>query len=192
MKKILNVFIVIVLSACSSVQIISDYDRTVDFQAYKTYKFLPWNEDNSELVDPYGQRRIYNAIREEMNARGYSETEENPELTISPLVIIEEKTGTTAYTNYYNPGGYYGYYGYGYGGWGFGMGYSTTSYSEYTYQKGTLLIDLFDAEEKELVWQGGASGEMTDDRHRGEGEKERKMKILMRMIFNKYPVKKQN
>jgi hypothetical protein len=190
MKNIVIIlFTVILLSSCSSLQIISDYDKTVDFTTYKTYTFLPWNENNSKMVGPYGQRRIYMALRNELNSRGYVEDENNPDLAISPLVIIEEKTGTTAYTNYYNPGGYYGYYGYGYGGWGVGMGYSTTTYSDYTYLKGTLLIDMFDTSKKELIWQGGAVGEVEDDRHRGDKEKERKTNIIMKRVFSQFPVK---
>lgn len=189
MKRItIYLLLISVFASCSSIQIINDYDKSVDFSSYKTFTLLPWNEDNSKLVGPYGQRRIYNSIRTEMESRGYVEDDTNPDVALSPIVVIEQKTGTTAYSNYYSPGGYYGGYGYGYGGWGMGMGYSNTTYSEYEYMKGTLIIDLFDVDRKELVWQGGAVGTYDDDRNRGDKEKDRKMAIVMRRIFSKYPV----
>lgn len=44
--------------------------------------------------------------------------------------------------------------GMGAGAWGWGNGSSTTTYSEYDYQEGTLVADLYDAGSKKLVWQG--------------------------------------
>jgi hypothetical protein len=55
-----------------------------------------------------------------------------------------------------------GYGGYGYRGWGGmgGMGTSTTTVSEYLV--GTLVVDIFDAKTKALLFRGTASDEISD------------------------------
>ena len=82
---------------------------------------------------------------------------------VSTYVHIDEEKGVTAYNNYYgSPGyGYYGGFGYGYG-YGYG-GVSTTTYQEYSYQVGSLIIDFYDQEEKKLVWQGIGSDQLSDN-----------------------------
>ncbi len=50
-------------------------------------------------------------------------------------------------------------YGYRYGRYGRRVGTYTTVQK---YQQGTLVVDLVDAKEKELVWRGWAKGEVND------------------------------
>ncbi|HET7292851.1 MAG TPA: DUF4136 domain-containing protein [Vicinamibacteria bacterium] len=51
--------------------------------------------------------------------------------------------------------------GYGYRGWGgMGMGTATTTESEYTV--GTLVVDVFGAKQKNLLWRGSAEDELSD------------------------------
>ena len=52
-----------------------------------------------------------------------------------------------------------GGYGYRYGGMG-GMGTASTTVSEYTV--GTLVVDMFDAKTKNLVFRGTAEDEISD------------------------------
>ncbi len=53
-----------------------------------------------------------------------------------------------------------GGYGYRYGGMG-GMGTASTTVSEYTV--GTLVVDMFDAKTKNLVFRGTAEDELSDN-----------------------------
>jgi hypothetical protein len=50
--------------------------------------------------------------------------------------------------------------GYGYRGWGGMGGTATTTESEYTV--GTLVVDIFDAKGKSLLWRGVAQDELSD------------------------------
>jgi hypothetical protein len=59
-------------------------------------------------------------------------------------------------------------FGYGYGsGWyyGGGMGSSTTTATTYT--KGTLIIDIWDAESKELIWRGISTATVPSNPEKG-------------------------
>ena len=54
--------------------------------------------------------------------------------------------------------GGWGYYGYGMGG-----PVSTTT-RVVEYEEGTLVVDIWDADNKELVWRGSASGIMLSEK----------------------------
>jgi len=45
--------------------------------------------------------------------------------------------------------------GFGYGAWWGGGSYTT---SVHTYVQGTLIVDLYDAKTKKMVWRGTATG----------------------------------
>ncbi len=163
-KLVLLAILAIGLSACqSSMSVVSDSDRSVDFNQFRTFQMLPWPEELNSLVSRNSQIMIDQAIEEVMARYGYTLVEKNGDLVISSYVHIDEETGVTAYNNYYGPSGYgyYGGFGYGYG-YGYG-GVSTTTYQEYSYQVGSLIIDFYDQKEKKLVWQGIGTDQLSDN-----------------------------
>ncbi|MEA1898720.1 MAG: DUF4136 domain-containing protein, partial [Bacteroidota bacterium] len=86
--------------------------------------------------------------------------------------------------------GYGGYYGYGprYGwGPGYGMGNSTTTYNEYNYTVGTLIIDIYDAKAEQLIWESVGSKTITQDQD--SAAKEQNIKKTANQMMYKYPVK---
>ncbi len=167
-------------SSCDSTKYAFDYDKEADFESFKTYKFLPWAPDNSKRVNDLDKDRLYDAIRSELEIRAIQEVAKDPEMFVNIHVILQEKTGVTAYSDYYSP------YGYSYG-FGYGYGYGTTRYSEYSYTDGTIVIDVFDAKQKKLVWQVSAAGEVSENQK--SYQKEAEIRNLMRKLFSFYPVK---
>ena len=55
-----------------------------------------------------------------------------------------------------------GYGGYGYRGWGGGMGMGTATTTESEYIVGTLVVDIFNAKSKALMFRGTAQDELSD------------------------------
>ena len=148
----------IVLGACSSIKVTSDYDKEADFTKYKTYEYYGWAEESDKILNRFQKERIESAFGDEFAKRGLKYVEGNGDMVVSLFVVVDKKTSTTAYTNHYGTGGYgyggggwYGGYGGGYGG--MGMGTSTTTYSENDYLEGTLVVDVFDKAEKKMIWQ---------------------------------------
>ncbi|MCT4622286.1 MAG: DUF4136 domain-containing protein [Schleiferiaceae bacterium] len=182
-------FSAILLTGCeSAMTVTSDYDREVDFTQYKTFQLLPWDENLGDLVSRNSQSIIDNAIKDVLNRYGYVLVEKNADLVVSTYVHVDEKEGVTAYNNYYGPTGYYGGWGYGYGyGYGVGVGMSTTTYSEYTYQVGSLIIDFYDQQEKKLVWQGIGSDELSDNPKKVQN----KIPSYVRQVLYDFPKVKQ-
>ena len=187
-KHLLFTPIILVLAACSSVKVTSDYDKTADFNKYKTFNYYGWQEDSDKILNRFDKERIEEAFGAEFEKRGITFTESGGDAIVSLFIVVDQKTQTTAYTNHY--GGMYGagYGGYGYGGWGMGAGQSTTTYSESDYLVGTLVCDVFDAETKQLVWQAVGSGTVDDN----PNSREKNIPKAVAKIMYKYPIEPVN
>ena len=61
-------------------------------------------------------------------------------------------------------------YGPGMGRGNWSMGANPVSGTVYTYVRGTLIIDVWDAETERLVWRGSAEGIVPEDVQQGEGK----------------------
>lgn len=176
MKKLIRVFpilmVTLLITSCTSVRVASDYDRTANFNTYKTFAFFKNGIDKAEISD-LDKRRILRAIEAELLAKGFTKSE-NPDLLISIFTKSREKI------NVYNNG--WGPYGYGWG-WSpwYWNNYRGTTVSRST--EGTLFIDLIDAKKKELVWQGMGTGYISQNmKHKDE-----RIKEFVAKIMEKYP-----
>lgn len=118
MKKLLTIF-VLLLSSCSSLDAIYDYDKSVDFSQFKTFSFYPWDWKNGFQINEYDKQAILMALQSDLEKKGYKYQKEGGELAVSIFLTLEGKTGS--YTNHY--GGWAGYGGgWGYNGYGYGYG----------------------------------------------------------------------
>lgn len=168
----------IALASCSSISFTSDKDPDADFSQYKTLSYYGWADESSKVLNQLEKTRIETAFADEFKKRGLSIQETGGDIIVSLYIVVDQKTGVTAYNNYYGGGGYYG------AGWGWGMGYGTTTYSEYDYMVGTLLCDVFDSKTKKLVWQGVVSGEIDENPR----NREQNIPRVVRELMKRYPV----
>ncbi|MCB0479804.1 MAG: DUF4136 domain-containing protein [Flavobacteriales bacterium] len=143
---------VILFSSCSSITVVTDYDKTVDFTKYKTYNIKSPRMAGDGTIDPEKLSKrnieaIHSNIELQMNQKGYVKSA-NPDVWIIFYIKIDTKQELrTTSTGYYagNPYYYGGYYGYN-------TGFSDVSVVEYT--EGSIIIDLVDSKDDVLVWQG--------------------------------------
>lgn len=176
--------IAIMLLSCSSVKVVSDYDKTVDFSKYETFEYYGWAEESDKILNRFDRDRIEQAFGEEFAARGLKYVEEGGDLIVTLFIVVEDKTQKTASTTHHGGGGYYGgYYGYG-PGYGWGPSYSTTTVSEYDYQVGTLVCDVFDAESKTLIWEGIGTGTVDEN----PNNRDKNIPKAVKAIMAQYPV----
>lgn len=128
-------------------QIKTDYDRGANFSQYKTYSW-----EKVQTPDPLWVDRIKTAVNAALAAKGWTPVESGGDICI---VAIEMNRNQQTLNTFYD--------GFG-GGWrwrGFGgFGESTTTVD--TYKVGTLVVDLFDARTKSLVWRGASSDTLSD------------------------------
>jgi hypothetical protein len=131
-------------------QVKTDYDRSADFAQYKTYSW-----EHVKTKDPLFVDRIKNAVNAALAARGWTQVESGGDVSI---VAVQMTSNQETLNTFYN--------GFG-GGWGWrrfgggGIGEATTTTE--TYKVGTLVIDLFDAKSKKLLWRGSSSDTLSNN-----------------------------
>ncbi len=172
MKNYLFIFLAAFLfvGGCSSITVVSDYDKTIDFTQFKTFEYYGWADNSDRILTPFDKERIEKAFGDEFRKRGLTYVKEGGDLVVALYIVTEKKSETTAHTSGMGyGGGYGGYYGYG-PGWGWGGGYggmgmasSTTTYSTYDYVVGTLVVDVFDKAGEKLIWESVGSGTVDDN-----------------------------
>ena len=148
--KIYKLFILLcigVLTSCSSVKVVSDYDTKVDFSTYKTFAFYKKGIDKASVSD-LDKKRIMRAIENELNKKGLVKST-NPDILVSIFTKSREKVNVTDNNLGYG-------FGWGYNPWFFG----STNLNINQYTEGTLFIDFIDKNKNELIWQGIGSGAM--------------------------------
>ena len=172
--KIYKLFILLcigVLTSCSSVKVVSDYDTKVDFSTYKTFAFYKKGIDKASVSD-LDKKRIMRAIENELNKKGLVKST-NPDILVSVFTKSREKVNVTDNNLGYG-------FGWGYNPWFFG----STNLNINQYTEGTLFIDFIDKNNNELIWQGIGSGAM---KMSNIDKKEERIKEFVSKIISAYP-----
>jgi len=125
-----------------------DYDKAANFGAIKTFSIKLGTSWGNQI----GEKRVMDEFTEALSAKGWKLVPEGGDA----LVVVHGAGETKRSLNTF----YSGMGGYGYRGWGGGMGTATTTESEYTV--GTLVVDIFEAKTKSLMWRGAAQDELSD------------------------------
>jgi hypothetical protein len=170
----------LMLSACSSTpNTYSNTDPNADFSSYRTYGFLAELSTDKESYKSLESAFLKVAVAQQMDLRGY-EYAANPDLLVNFYINTQDKIQSRQVPTM---GGYYGYRDPFYGGWGgYGMGYETQVSS---YTEGTLNIDVVDARNKKLVWEGAIVGRITESVVKNM---ERSIDSAVAEIYKNYPV----
>src|SRR5262245_60402597 len=130
-----------------------DFDKAADFSAFKTFSTklgTGWNNEISE-------KRVMAEFEQALTEKGWQKVDANPDA----LVVLHGATQTKKSLNTFYSGDM-GWGGYGYRGWGGGMGMGTATTTESEYRVGTLVVDIFNAKTKQLVFRGTAQDELSD------------------------------
>jgi hypothetical protein len=134
---------------------------------YKTFMWIK----QPNVSDPILKQDIVAAVNAQLTAKGYRLVATGADLGVAAhLATQTEKTLNTFYD--------------GFGGgwrWNYGLGDSTTTVT--TYQEGTLVIDLFDAANKQAVWRGTAEQEVSTNPKKESAN----MSKAAEKLFHKFP-----
>src|ERR1700745_1486603 len=128
----------VLTAAAFAQQVKTDYDRNANFGQYKTYSWEKVQTPNPLLVD-----RIKAAVNAVLAAKGWTQVESGGDISIVAIAMTrDQQTLNTFYDGF---GGGWRWRGFG------GFGESTTTVD--TYKVGTLVVDLFETNTKNLVWR---------------------------------------
>lgn len=149
----------VLLSACAAQpEYRSDVDRSVDFTSYETYSYVSKPGTDHAGYSTLTTMRFKAAIDVQMAARGYRLTDSDPELLINFFANVEDRETTRTTTV---PTAGLAYYDYRLNLFGTFPLYETETRSV-EYKQGTLNVDIIDAAEGRLIWEGIAEGRLTN------------------------------
>lgn len=173
---------VITLAGCATTgpDIRTDFDPETDFTRYKTFGFVePLGTDKhgySTLITSYFKA----AAQNEMQALGYTYSDTDPDLLVNFFMNMENRSDVRSGPRI-SAG--YGYYQYRYGLY---LGFPVYERETDTrhYKVGTLNIDVVDAKEKRLIWEGVAEGKLSQEALENPRPA---IQSAVRQIFQHYP-----
>ncbi len=183
-KAAFTIALAVLIIGSAFSQVTTDYDRSVDFTKYKTFSFAGWQKDSEKLLNDLDKTRLRDAFKAEFANRDLKIVTDNADALVSLYLVIDNKTSTTAYTDFNGGMGMGAGRGWGMGVGGVGLGSATTTYSEDDYEEGTLVVDVYDASTQKLIWQGTSQSTVQANASKREKTIPKKVKKLM----NKYPV----
>ena len=155
------------ISGCSSYTFKTDFDESVSFRGYKHYMWYAGKMPDDDVLsaNPLVKKRVAVGVDKALAERGFTiGTEEDFDFVVLIHAGNREKMQVTNYGGY-GMGGYGRGWG-GYGGGGYGGGTDV-----YQYDETTLVIDMYDADKKEMVWRGSVTGVVKDNPNQEEQQK---------------------
>ncbi len=152
-----------------------NYDRSANFAAYKTYQWV--DIPNGSVPDRLIDENIKRTIDEQLAKKGLIKVEKNADVYIGyqAVVSLEKSVNLSGSSD-------------GLGGWGpYGGGFRTGSVQGQTstVPVGILLVDVYDAANKQLVWRGDAI--KTIDLKEDPDKNFKNLQKVMAKLFKKYP-----
>jgi hypothetical protein len=150
-----------------------DYDRSANFNAYKTYQWVDYREVpvGGQLLD----QDIKRAVDAQLAGKGLRRVESGGDLHVGYQAAVSQEKGYNSLGGWGGPGGW----GSPFGGWG------NTRVTTETIDVGKLVIGLFDPAAKRLVWRGSAS--KTLDMSKDPDKNYRNLEKAMAKLFKNYP-----
>jgi len=164
-------FFICVALAPAALATTIDYDGKVDFTRYKTYS---WGT-NTSSGNAAADTRIVETIDQHLQAAGWKKVEAGQgEVVVAAHATVRQDTSVDAF----------------YTGWGPGWGWTATNVGagvgtvvQQKVRVGTLVVDMFDASRKALIWRATAEGALST---KPEENMVRIEKVVTR-IFKKFP-----
>jgi hypothetical protein len=149
-KALIPGALVLLATGCSTLQVATDFDPSVNFAAYRTFAL----KDGAKAKNSIAQVRITKAIVETLEARGLKRVTGDADVKVYAHFVLGRDVRLYSYG--YGMGGWYG------GRWGgWGGGYGATDVQQIP--TGTIVVDLVDGKENRLVWRGTAKDRISRD-----------------------------
>ena len=170
MKNLFLTLLILCCASCSSVRVIYDYDKAINFSNYTTYGYYPEMDTGLSDLD---SKRLLSAIDAAMQQKGILFSEE-PEM----LINIQSR-------DFQNPQN--SAVGVGVGGTGrnVGGGVSIGIPLGGSSMEREIVFDLIDSQKDVLVWQ--AVSESAFREGASPSVKEEKLQQIVAKVFSKYP-----
>jgi hypothetical protein len=158
LSRSLALVAVVLLSACASAP--NTYSASApgtNFGALKTYGFLNEISTDKANYQSLETNFLKVAVAQQMDKRGLRYDPAKPDVLMNFYIHSQDKIKTRQVPTMNT--GYYGYRGGYYDDFGMGGTAYETRIDQYT--EGTLTVDMVDAKQRKLIWEGTVSGRIT-------------------------------
>ncbi len=175
--NIVSLIAILLFASCTTgPKISNEINPEVDLNSLNSFALLPLSlpgADSSAIIR-YG-KAAQDGLKNALTAKGYSESDlANADFTVNLKATVVAKVDVT------NWGYDYGHYG-RQGSWGSGnMGTIDVD----NYEDGTLIIEIFETESKQLAWVGWAKG-----RKKSKGMTRKELRDLIATVLESFPTK---
>ena len=174
-----TVSMIVLIAGCTSgPTIITNSAPGFSLAGYQTFGFLqPLSTDNGNVRTLLSSELI-DSTRRELEAAGLRYQENGADLLVNFAAATREtlQTRPSSGASVRYGAGRYGTWG------GYSMSMSTNEVVQRT--EGTLAIDIIDARQMQLVWEGAASGRVTDSVRQNRAEA---VDLAVRDILAQFP-----
>lgn len=156
--------ILMIASVASAQDVKTDYDHHANFAEFHTYYWA-----KVQTTNPLWESRIQDAVNRELQSKGWQLVPSGGQVA---LTAVGGARNEQEYQTFYN----------GMGGWRWGgMGMTTTE--PVNYPVGTLVLDFYDAQNRQLIWRGVASDSVSNNSEKNE----KKLDKAINKMFEHFP-----
>lgn len=140
-----------------------DYDRSANFNAYKTYQ---WVERKTPAGDQLMDQNIRSAIDSQLALKGMQRVQSGGDLQVAYQAALDHEKQ--------------------FDGWGAGPRFrGNTRVTSSTIDIGKIAVDLYDPSRQQLVWRGSAA--KTLDIKKDPDKNYQELQKAMAKLFKSYP-----
>lgn len=170
-QQILFLFLFLLALPALGQKVHVDYDGATAFSEYRTFQFFETKEDLRDF-SLTSHKKVVQQLRAYAEEGGLTEVDTDPDVYIAYYTAdrgdLRLTLGDLGYA--YGPDFSLGSY------WEGGVGNRTSN--SFTFKEGTLIIDVWDAERKQLVWRGMATATVAKDPDKNDKKIERALKKM--------------
>jgi hypothetical protein len=172
--------LVLVLASCSSVSVVVDQNKSTDFSKYKTYSFLGWQNHSDKDLSVEDKGHLRDAFTKEFERRGLQKVNSGGDMQISLYIVLSVETAVSGYNDYVGGHGSYYHYHRGYA-----TGNMNNTYTQREKEVGTLIMNVYDRESKDQIWQAIATSAVQTN----PAKRERSIPAKVKNLMSYFPVK---
>jgi Domain of unknown function (DUF4136) len=151
-----------------------DWDRSANFTTYHTYAW----QKSPHPAKGFWDQRITDGVDKQLAAKGFKKVDSNPDVWVAYSNSLKDQKEVVGTDYGFGPG-----WGWGWG-WG-GPGISTVQYNTYVTKEGTLVVEMADAKDKQLLWRGSATDTISDNSDKNI----KNLDNALNKLFKNYPPK---
>jgi hypothetical protein len=193
--QLLTTAAVLALGACApAISVRTALSPDASLRGLRTFRVMPTPKpkiagavssiNDPMLVNSISNRALRNDLTQEFASLGYVASDSNPDFCVAYYASAKQQLDVT----YWDYG--YAWQPHWWGGWGrrwgrgWGGDWATPSGPVVTrYTEGTVIVDVFDAKTKDLLWRGQGVATVSDD----ERQYEQDLKQTVEAIVDKFP-----